>query len=101
MSINFEELIRKDREGIKDNSIRSYLIILKKLNERKEADSFRSLSIASDGIDFYSNDYLGIAKLKNEKDVIYFLKNKTYILKGRILFILDSNNQLEQCLYIK
>tara|TARA_B110000046_G_C12968989_1_gene388069 strand:+ start:265 stop:1359 length:1095 start_codon:yes stop_codon:yes gene_type:complete len=40
--------------------------ILKKLNKRKEADSFRSLSIASDGIDFYSNDYLGIAKLKNE-----------------------------------
>ena len=42
-----------------------------------------------------------VLKLKNEKDVIYFLKNKTYILKGRILFILDSNNQLEQCLYIK
>jgi 8-amino-7-oxononanoate synthase len=40
--------------------------IIRKLNERKEADSFRSLSIASDGIDFYSNDYLGIAKLKNE-----------------------------------
>ncbi len=42
-----------------------------------------------------------VLKLKNEKDVIYFLKNKTYILKGRILFILDSNNKLEQCLYIK
>ncbi|NOQ70840.1 MAG: aminotransferase class I/II-fold pyridoxal phosphate-dependent enzyme [Crocinitomix sp.] len=38
--------------------------ILKKLNERKESDSFRSLFIASNGIDFYSNDYLGIAKLK-------------------------------------
>jgi hypothetical protein len=42
-----------------------------------------------------------LLKLKNEKDVIFFLKKKTYILKGRILFILDSNNQLEQCLYIK
>lgn len=39
--------------------------ILKKLNERREADSFRSLHIAAEGIDFYSNDYLGIAKLKN------------------------------------
>jgi hypothetical protein len=40
-------------------------------------------------------------KLKNEQGTIFLLKNKTYILKGKILFILDSNNQLEQCLYIK
>jgi hypothetical protein len=42
-----------------------------------------------------------IVKLKSEKDSIFFLKSKTYILKERILFILDSNNELEQCLYIK
>ncbi len=42
--------------------------ILKKLNERKESDSFRSLYVAEDGIDFYSNDYLGIAKLKGEEN---------------------------------
>jgi hypothetical protein len=40
-------------------------------------------------------------KLKNEQGTIFLLKNKTYILKGKILFVLDSNNQLEQCLYIK
>ena len=32
MSINFESLIKKDRPEIKDNSIRSYLITLRKLN---------------------------------------------------------------------
>jgi 8-amino-7-oxononanoate synthase len=41
--------------------------ILKKLNERKEADSFRSLFIAPKGIDFYSNDYLGIARLQGSE----------------------------------
>lgn len=40
--------------------------IKEKLNERKAADAFRSLSIHSEGIDFYSNDYLGIARLSSE-----------------------------------
>ena len=35
----------------------------KKLDERKEDDSFRSLHVWEEGIDFFSNDYLGIAKL--------------------------------------
>tara|TARA_R110002074_G_scaffold89344_1_gene196398 strand:- start:41 stop:967 length:927 start_codon:yes stop_codon:yes gene_type:complete len=35
MKINFEDLIRKDRPKIKDNSIRSYLITLRKLNNNK------------------------------------------------------------------
>lgn len=39
--------------------------ILNKLNERKENDSFRSLHIPAEGIDFYSNDYLGIARLES------------------------------------
>lgn len=44
---------------------------------------------------------MDVEKLKNEMDVIYFFKDKTYIKKGRILFILTSNNQIEQCFYIK
>ena len=34
----------------------------KKLDERKKQNAFRSLRLASDVIDFCSNDYLGIAK---------------------------------------
>ena len=45
--------------------------ILKKLNERKEAYSFRSLNIAEDGIDFYSNDYLGISKIKGVEEGLH------------------------------
>lgn len=39
--------------------------IKRKLNERKEDNSFRSLLIPEGGIDFYSNDYLGIAQLES------------------------------------
>jgi len=35
MSINFEKLIKTDRPNIKDNSIRSYLITLRKLNDNQ------------------------------------------------------------------
>ena len=34
-----------------------------KLDERKENNSFRSLRLRGDGIDFFSNDYLGIARM--------------------------------------
>jgi 8-amino-7-oxononanoate synthase len=34
-----------------------------KLDERKEDDSFRSLHVLEQGIDFCSNDYLGMAKI--------------------------------------
>lgn len=37
--------------------------ILKKINERKANNAFRSLHIRSKGIDFYSNDYLGMAQV--------------------------------------
>lgn len=43
--------------------------LIRKLNERKESNSFRSLSIGSEGIDFYSNDYLGLARLKSTSDL--------------------------------
>jgi len=36
MKIDFEKLIKTDRPEIKDNSIRSYLITLRKLNDNKE-----------------------------------------------------------------
>ena len=39
--------------------------ILKKLQQRKENNSLRSLSITHEGVDFYSNDYLGFSKNKN------------------------------------
>lgn len=41
-----------------------------------------------------------VIKLKNKQESIFFLKNKTYILNGNILLILNSINQLEQCLLI-
>jgi len=43
MSINFEELIKKDRPEIKDNSIRSYLITLRKLNDNKALTTMKFL----------------------------------------------------------
>ena len=42
--------------------------ILKKLAERVEQNSLRSLSTFSAGIDFYSNDYLGYAKIRFESN---------------------------------
>ena len=42
-----------------------------------------------------------VIKLKNNQESIFFLKNKTYILDGNILLILNSVNQLEKCLLIK
>ena len=37
--------------------------LLKKLLERKESKTFRSLQIPDQGIDFFSNDYLGLSKV--------------------------------------
>lgn len=44
--------------------------ILKKLSERVEQNSLRSLSTFSEGIDFYSNDYLGYAKIRFESNYL-------------------------------
>ena len=43
MSINFEELIRADRPDIKDNSLRAYLISLRKMNENKALENLTFL----------------------------------------------------------
>ena len=40
MKIDFESLIKKDRPEIKDNSIRSYLITLRKLNNNQALSDF-------------------------------------------------------------
>ena len=42
-----------------------------------------------------------VLKLKNKPSSIFLLKNKTYILDGNILLILNSRDQLEKCLFIK
>ena len=38
----------------------------KKLTDRKSKGALRSLSIGHSGIDFYSNDYLGLARVKHQ-----------------------------------
>lgn len=43
MSINFEELIRADRPDIKDNSLRAYLISLRKMNDNKALENLTFL----------------------------------------------------------
>ncbi len=50
------------------NSIHNY--ILSKLQQRKDADNFRSLRITNGLVDFYSNDYLGFARDENLHDKI-------------------------------
>lgn len=42
------------------NSIHNYILF--KLQQRKDADNFRSLRVTTDLVDFYSNDYLGFAR---------------------------------------
>ena len=43
MSINFEELIRADRPDIKDNSLRAYLISLRKMNKNEALTDLKFL----------------------------------------------------------
>ena len=43
MGINFEELIRKDRPEIKQNSLRAYLISLRKMNQNKALEDLKLL----------------------------------------------------------
>lgn len=43
MGINFEELIRKDRPEIKQNSLRAYLISLRKMNQNKALEDLKFL----------------------------------------------------------
>lgn len=51
--------------------------IQSKLQQRKEKKSLRSLSVNAEGIDFYSNDYLGLAKSKTiYTEAIQLLKKK-------------------------
>ncbi len=40
------------------------------LRKRKEAGTFRSLKPQADGIDFYSNDYLGLARNKDFRNIL-------------------------------
>jgi hypothetical protein len=40
--------------------------ILEKLNQRKADHAFRELMVQGNKVDFFSNDYLGVAKLPFE-----------------------------------
>ena len=54
--------------------------IQSKLQQRKEKKSLRSLSVNAEGIDFYSNDYLGLAKSKTiYTEAIQLLKKKNLL----------------------
>lgn len=44
------------------------LKLLEKLAKRKEEGTFRSLSIVNSSIDFFSNDYLGLARGRNSEN---------------------------------
>lgn len=51
--------------------------LISKLNKRKETNSLRSLTLNKSGIDFYSNDYLGLSKSE-----IIFNSTHTSLLKN-------------------
>ena len=59
----------------KSNQIPEFMKIpqklIQKLNARKEQLSFRFLSTQAKGVDFYSNDYLGIAKLSFKSNLAH------------------------------
>ena len=40
--------------------------LLKAIDQRKKEDAFRSLSLKNYIVDFYSNDYLGLAHIPNK-----------------------------------
>jgi len=65
MSINFEELIRADRPDIKDNSLRAYLISLRKMNENKALENLTFLKDYDKIIEF-----LGKFKLPTKRNYI-------------------------------
>src|SRR5687768_16091067 len=45
--------------------------ILEKLNQRKTDHAFRELMIQGNNVDFFSNDYLGVARLPFESNLNY------------------------------
>ena len=65
MSINFEELIRADRPDIKDNSLRAYLISLRKMNDNKALENLTFLKDYDKIIEF-----LGKFKLPTKRNYI-------------------------------
>lgn len=66
-----------------------------KLAQRKEANALRELSLLKDGVDFFSNDYLGFAKSKGinyqANEIIDKLVNKNGSTGSRLL---SGNNEL-------
>lgn len=69
--------------------------ITAKLAQRKEANALRELSLLKDGVDFFSNDYLGFAKSKGinnqANEIVEKLINKNGSTGSRLL---SGNNEL-------
>ncbi len=82
------------------------LFLDKKLVEREENNSLRSLTLNSGLIDFSSNDYLGLAQSAEAKLAIanYFLENDAYklgatgsrLISGNSAFAEDLENEIAQ-----
>ncbi|MGY5351796.1 aminotransferase class I/II-fold pyridoxal phosphate-dependent enzyme [Wenyingzhuangia sp. IMCC45533] len=54
--------------------------LVKKVEERKKNNSFRVLTNHQEGVDFYSNDYLGFSRSKEiELSALELVKNENYI----------------------
>lgn len=57
-----------------------------KLNERKAENALRQLSVAKEGIDFFSNDYLGFAKHPIKLDEARIGSTGSRLISGNSLF---------------
>lgn len=70
--------------------------LLKKLEERKKANAFRSLIINDKKVDFCSNDYLGIVKNnllnRSEKNVLPHGSTGSRLLSGNYKLVTDTEN---------
>ena len=74
MTIDFEELIRKDRPDIKDNSIRSYLISLRKMNNNQALTDLKFLKNYKKIVEFL--DKFALSTKRN------YISSILVILKG-------------------
>ena len=68
--------------------------LITKLNKRKETNSLRILELSKNGIDFYSNDYLGLARSeKIFNDTHSLISEEEYLKNGSTGSRLISGNQ--------
>ena len=80
--------------------------ILKKLEQREKESSLRQLSLPKEGVDFFSNDYLGFAKNKNiytkaaskleQLDIPLNSSTGSRLLSGNSILHLEVEEQIAQ-----